>query len=304
MSLQTKVYNSKLKEIMRSIVYSDTKVTTKFLSSTTYLPLRIVRGLFYEIAQRMVTKDVTHAEQLGMLIRWLKLGNVMLLGVLPDGNKVALRFEDFPSIGALIDIYDHEIYEKHYALERGDVVFDVGSNLGYFTLKAAKRVGYEGLVISAEPDPHNFRALLRNICVNGYKRVLPVNAALCNTDGEIEFFACKYCGGISSMFKGKMSERLQVRAYEFDTLVKRLDIHRVDLVKVDVEGAEVEVIKGTYEALKKRIVKNLVIAAYHVPKNIRLTIVETLKDANYRVFLTKDGYIYASSNINVSLHKL
>jgi len=75
-------------------------------------------------------------------------------------------------------------------LEKGEVFFDVGANIGFYSLFAAQRVGPTGRVFSFEPDPMTFESLERSARRNGFAWQTCVNVALSDREGEMPFFTC------------------------------------------------------------------------------------------------------------------
>jgi len=88
---------------------------------------------------------------------------------LPDGNKI--RFRPFAEGDAEVikDVYEHRHYDALH-IEKGMCVFDIGAHIGAFTLKAAKAVGSEGIVVAVEPESRNFALLKENVELNRYKK--------------------------------------------------------------------------------------------------------------------------------------
>ena len=113
-------------------------------------------------------------------------------------------------------------------LRPGDFFCDVGAQIGFFTLGAARLVGESGRVVALEPDPMNYRRLARSIELNGLIRVRKLNLAACSSDGEPQ--------GLSA-----------VRRAPLDEVVGKPP----DVIKVDVEGGEAEVLRGARGLLHK-----------------------------------------------------
>jgi FkbM family methyltransferase len=129
----------------------------------------------------------------------------------------------------------------------GDVCLDVGANVGAHTLVMATRVGPEGRVIALEPHPVIGARLEKNVALSGHDNVTIVRAALADRDGEVAFFGFEegaFQQGMSSLFEGEgASRRLTVPAITARTLVERAGTERLDMVKIDVEGAEAIVLE-------------------------------------------------------------
>ena len=73
-------------------------------------------------------------------------------------------------------------------IKPGAVVLDIGANIGYHTLTAARLVGQDGKVFAFEPEPSNFDLLVRNVKINGYSKVIPVQKARSSKRGRARLF--------------------------------------------------------------------------------------------------------------------
>lgn len=135
---------------------------------------------------------------------------------------------------------------------RGDLFLDVGANLGVYSLIAGS-VGYESVLF--EPEPSHAQYLMRNAKL--YGRV--IQTALSNIEGEAEFNIAKEFNPGASSLIGEIggpsiySKKIKVSTTLLSSLVfrEKLEPGRIRLIKVDVEGAEVQVIEGMVELLSK-----------------------------------------------------
>jgi FkbM family methyltransferase len=114
-------------------------------------------------------------------------------------------------------------------LRRGDVVLDLGAGTGDFCIIASKRVGNSGKVVALEPNAEDFRILETNIHRNGCKNITPINLGV-GSRAEVK----------EMTFWGKtFSCKIETLENIFDELSMT---HAVDFVKMDIEGAEIEVL--------------------------------------------------------------
>lgn len=137
----------------------------------------------------------------------------------------------------------------------GDCIVDLGANIGYFTLLAAKLTGPTGRVVSFEPDPTNFQLLQQNVALNNYSWVTPVHGAVGNRTGKEKLFICPYDTGHHTLSARDgidalmpHGEKMEVAAVEID--ITRLDDYfydpavRVNVIKIDIEGSEMGAFLG------------------------------------------------------------
>ena len=141
--------------------------------------------------------------------------------------------------------------------ERGQVLVDVGAHLGKYTLQAARIVGNRGLVVSLEPHPENFKGLSNGITMNSFKNVVALEVAAWHEDCQLHLFVGDVAGHHSAKINRGIG-RIHVRARTIDGIVEELKVERVDWVKVDVEGAELEVLEGLRHTLAKYAPKVIV----------------------------------------------
>jgi FkbM family methyltransferase len=130
------------------------------------------------------------------------------------------------------------------------VVVDIGANIGYYTLLAAKLVGDKGKVYAFEPEPQNYDMLLRNIELNGYKNIVPVNKAAFTRSGKLTFVLSKDCAEHSLYRSGGDAGTITVDAISMDEFFKGKE-HPVDIIKMDVEGAEMAVLLGMTDIIAR-----------------------------------------------------
>ena len=130
------------------------------------------------------------------------------------------------------------------ALREGMTFVDVGANVGLYALQAARRVGPAGAVIALEPNPHLFRLLRKSIRINDLEDICNcVNIALSSADGIATLDGSKYCG-VNSLNE---EAEFHVKTAPLDDVLR--DARRVDVVKIDAGGAELDVLEGMSHVL-------------------------------------------------------
>jgi len=149
-------------------------------------------------------------------------------------------------------------------LEPGGVFVDIGANAGYFTILAALRVGVSGRVYAFEPNPSVRQQLRRHVDLNAAgTQVTIADVALADRDeDDVKLFVSCWPenDGIASLTpsaetisRGGLREdaTIRVRVQRFDTWAAAARLSRIDLIKIDVEGAEAQVLHGMAETLDR-----------------------------------------------------
>ncbi len=156
-------------------------------------------------------------------------------------------------------------HESHivgrFAPKEGDVVVDIGAHIGRYTITSSKQVGNTGHVVAIEADPENFQILKRNIALNNLRNVLALNYAVFSTRMRMKLYeqsaSAKY-NSIMLTRAGKTNNYVEVNADTLDNILEINGIKRVNWIKIDVEGAEFEVLKGAIKTLSYENVSLLI----------------------------------------------
>ena len=146
-----------------------------------------------------------------------------------------------------------EVFQK--VVKEGDTVVDLGANIGYFTLLAARIVGNKGKVYAFEPEPLNYSLLTKNIDLNGYENVVAVQKAISDATGKVRFFLDKKDTGAHTMYQhGTGGEFIEVESTTLDDFFADKG-QTINVIKMDVEGAEMAALSGMDRTIKEN--KNL-----------------------------------------------
>ena len=140
-------------------------------------------------------------------------------------------------------IYEQEttLFIRNY-LNKGDTVWDVGANIGYFTLEFAKSVGSGGKVLSFEPHPEIFNVLQRNVRRNKYQNISLHNVA-CGEEATFSklYFSTENEGNHKIVKNSSSNDSVKTKIVKLSTF---LETHAPRLIKMDIEGAELLALKG------------------------------------------------------------
>jgi FkbM family methyltransferase len=185
-------------------------------------------------------------------------GSKMHLNILEENPVMRKTFQAY-ALNRIHEEATTNLFKK--VVKEGDVVIDLGANIGYFTLLAAKLVGPTGKVFAFEPEPKNFSYLKKNVELNNYTNVIIEQKAVSNYNGRTKLFICPYDSGHHTINRPNGIEAYRLgrpgNITSIDIEVVTLDDYlrnktdRVDVIKIDVEGAEALVFEGMKETLLK-----------------------------------------------------
>jgi len=177
----------------------------------------------------------------------LRKGGTSLENV--SGHKIYLDLNDATCRRmAMFDFEPTTSEALRKFLRPGMVFFDVGAHIGYFTLQGARLVGKTGRVYSFEPEDKNYSFLEKNTKINGYGNIVTTKTAVSNVSGRATMYIGQDTGLHSLKIKSK--RKSQVKTVSIDDFCRKENISRIDLVKIDVEGGELDVIEGMRTAAK------------------------------------------------------
>ena len=170
--------------------------------------------------------------------------------------------------------------------KEGDTVIDIGAHIGRYTITSSKQVGNTGKVLAIEADPDNFQLLKRNIALNNLKNVLPLNYAVFSARTRMKLYEQSASAKYNSLMlarAAKTKNYVEVNADTLDSILKLNEVNQVNWIKIDVEGAEFEVLKGSTKTLSTDNV-SLFIEIHNIddPSHYH-NIIDFLKYRNYEI---------------------
>lgn len=174
--------------------------------------------------------------------------------------------------------------ERFFKVENGQVVIDAGAYLGGFMFYAAKKVGKNRKIIAFEPDPKNYQILKKSIEDSNFKNIILLNKALGDSVKEVELESANHFSSV--VIKTSKNPTYKVQQTTIDQEIGRLGIKKVDFIKMNIEGAEINAIKGAIKTLSNT--RNLAISCHDVQgENTSLTIKPLLKKYGFDVKVLK-----------------
>lgn len=162
------------------------------------------------------------------------------------------------------ELFIKGIYEKQTValikslLHEGTVFFDVGANIGAVCVPIAK--SFTGTIHVFEPSINIFEFLQTNVKNNGVKNIVLNNTAVHSIDNnEIDFYSVKENYGGSSLAQTYTGQpHYSVKAVSLDGYCKRNNINQIAVLKIDVQGFEIEVLKGCKIMLENKAIDNII----------------------------------------------
>ena len=178
--------------------------------------------------------------------------------------KKKLIINDFGNYKLILDLREYtawSYYFKDYEkpvkkfvkkkLKKNSNAIDIGANLGYFSILFSSIIK-QGKVYSFEPEKKNFKKLIDNIKLNNCKNILPYNIGLGNSKSQQKLYLTNEIneGGHHILNSNSSNRQYQtINTEKLDNIIK--DKKKFEIVKIDVEGYELEVLKGMTNVLKK-----------------------------------------------------
>ena len=135
-------------------------------------------------------------------------------------------------------------------IKPGMVVFDVGANIGSYALTLSRLVGPTGRVITIEADPDVAAVLSLNIRANGFSQATVVQGAAYRESRTMRLGRASASSSYSGLYYENPDEWIDVPAFTLDEVAGRERLERLDLVKIDAEGAEDDVVAGMDNLLR------------------------------------------------------
>ncbi|KKU14368.1 MAG: Methyltransferase, FkbM family [Candidatus Jorgensenbacteria bacterium GW2011_GWA2_45_9] len=167
----------------------------------------------------------------------------------------------------------------------GDVVYDIGAHVGFYTLVASKLVGENGFVYAFEPLPGNVGFIMKHVRMNKCKNTFVVEKAVTDNSGMVHF---KYGDSSSTGEINTYGKGIEVEAMSIDDF--SITNRPPAVMKIDVEGEEAKVLTGAEKILAEN--SPVIFLAIH-GENRRVECVKILKSAGYKITEIVEGELFA-----------
>jgi FkbM family methyltransferase len=221
--------------------------------------IRLGHPRLRELRARALTGRDPAALGLGVLFRWLERGRLYI----PQGHAGGLKFEmrylplSHAHLGSIafgnLETAVQEAMIRH--LGPGGVFYDIGANLGFFSLLGAHLVGVDqGKVYAFEAAPDNARAIRANSELNGIRNITVIDKAVSSSSGRgrLQVVDDQSWSKLEEYGEHPFTERvIDVELVAIDDMLRDGQLAPPTAVKIDVEGAEIAVLEGMRETLER-----------------------------------------------------
>ncbi len=269
------------------------KKLVSFLKSSPPFWLRSMLG-------RIVNRIGERFPLFAMLYSWFVFGIVVKpvvqkrMLIIYKGNKILFPGRNWSHSLAYMK-YDE--YEQFFSVREGDIVIDIGAHVGSFAIKAAKRCGDEGLVVAIEPEPGNFALLSENVRNNQLNNVRIISKAVGGQERrQLLHLSFRSTAHSLLMPMAKPNNTyVYVEVDSLDSIISELGLSHVDFIKINAEGAELEILRGAERVLKMPGVK-LVISTHTLSHEISTfpEVASDLISRGFKIHTKGKELVYAS----------
>jgi len=265
---------------------SEVRGASIFKRAIRYYQKHGLKAFMYNVGFRLVIEYINLFNRwrlravAGKVIREIN-GSKMYLDVADEGLSRDLI------IDSVREAYILETIKRE--LNEGDVVVDIGANIGYYALLEAKIVGEKGKVYAIEPVPENMELLQKNIQLNRYSNIEVFQLAIGNKKGFAPTYVAKR-RNISSLKKimshiesGMISHEITVEVTKLDDFLQGKV--EPDIIRMDVEGYEYQIVKGMERTLEKGLPLTLFIELHFniLEKEESIELLQTLREAGFEI---------------------
>jgi FkbM family methyltransferase len=178
-----------------------------------------------------------------------------------------------------------------YRVAPGDVVVDIGANIGTFSVYASKACG-ASRVVSFEPFPDNYRMLSKNAAQKQLRNITCVNRAVGGSRGRRTLGLDPVDCGCHSLVMGSFGRTVEVECITLQDVFEQFSLAKVDYLKMDCEGAEYEILENATSRLKQ--IRRISMETHTIPGRNPEDLKKLLSENGFEVRLLGDTRLYAS----------
>lgn len=191
-------------------------------------------------------------------------------------------------IKGIYDIFVSFFFYESFVPKEGWVVLDGGAHKGLYSEICAHLVGRKGRIFAVEPNPNMCSLLWQKFGNEAYPNVKIIKAALGKDDKTVTLYTPRNFSSVSSTFESHVQhfadgyDTVPTRCYSIDELVEKEKIKNLDLVKLDIEGAELNALLGATNTMGRNLIKRFIIEVHEDVVSIR-EIIKLLLRYHYKI---------------------
>jgi FkbM family methyltransferase len=267
----------------------------KLFGNIILLELETFKKIFVKIISLITSWDWNTANEL-LLTLFIKKFSRIPLRIVINNFRFNIRWPS-SDIGILNEVLKGKYYFAFSDLEpkEGNLIIDLGAYIGAYTVYAAKKGAQ---VIAVEPASSNLELLLQNVLLNNVsEKVNILKAAVGSSKGFVKFPSDSIDPDLAAFslynFKNTWTKYEKVPLLRLNDILTLYNIKKIDIIKLDIEGAELEVLKSTYSILKTY--KPKLVVEVHREEDLKF-LIQYLVNINYIVRIKRMGniiYLYA-----------
>jgi FkbM family methyltransferase len=169
-----------------------------------------------------------------------------------DGISFHLDISDYVDHFLFFGFCDNSRNKLYSFVKSGMIIFDIGANMGDTALHFAKLIGEKGAVLAFEPDEKNYKRATRNISANEMTNISLHNIGLGHLNGTLKLYRVNSENlGMNRILNTPSDLPYKIiEVQKLDDYISKNKISKIDLIKIDVEGFEMNVLKGASGLLK------------------------------------------------------
>lgn len=191
-------------------------------------------------------------------------------GLISENEKKTVYKTNFQGLAMITNeaLYfvapDFNYYQHFYKVKRNDVILDAGANCGHLSILFSKLTGENGIVYAFEPDKFNIERINNNMQLNKElpENIKIENLLLWNENKLVDFYEAGTVGS-SAVWIPDSDKCVKKQAIRIDDWALKNNIKKLDFIKMDIEGAEIEALEGCLQTIEN-LSPNFAIASYHI----------------------------------------
>ncbi len=187
-------------------------------------------------------------------------------------------------------------------IKKGDIIVDIGANIGFYSLLAASKLQDGGKVYSFEPSKFIINELKSNIEINNYKNIEVFDFALSDSSGKKDFYRCED-DAYNSLLAKPMQKVVSIDSVDVITLddfIMMNNISKIDVIKIDAEGLDYEILKGAQQTIMN--FKPIIFCeynSYYLNDKSKAEFIDYLERSGYELrFIKKNRFSFSIENFN------